>query len=380
MNRTLIFILIVFSAACKEAYNPPLISTNHAFLVVEGFINNGPDSTVFTLSHTYKLNDSVQAAPEEAATVAVEGDDNSIYPLGEMGSGNYGAALSLNPARHYQLHIKTTSGKEYRSDFVPLKISPPLDSVNWKQLDGGIEIYANTHDPQNASTYYRWSYEETWEFHSRYFSEFQYLPAQDTVVARQSNDFYTCWKGNNSGTILLGSSARLGQDLIYEAPLLLVPQDSWHISLEYSVNVKQYVLTADAYNFWLNLQRNTEQLGSIFSPQPSETKGNIHSVSDPTEEVIGYISGGTLSQRRLFITPEQIPNWTATHYPGNCVEINLIDTKDSDAFYLGPNTDLIPVDMPDPPNLFPPFRYNFVDAFCADCTLTGTNIKPSFWP
>ncbi len=34
---------LLFASACKEAYDPPVISTNHAYLVVEGFgINNSP--------------------------------------------------------------------------------------------------------------------------------------------------------------------------------------------------------------------------------------------------------------------------------------------------------------------------------------------------
>ncbi len=65
-------------------------------------------------------------------------------------------------------------------------------------------------------------------------------------MARQNGDsIYYCWTGENSTNILLGSSQKLAQDVIYEAPLLLVPQNSWHISVEYSILVRQYVLTAD---------------------------------------------------------------------------------------------------------------------------------------
>ncbi len=379
--KKFIILLLLIPAACKEAYDPPVVSTNYAFLVVEGFINSGPDSTVISLSHTYKLNDTSRVTAEPGATVTVEGSDASIYPLGEMGNGRYGADITtLSPANQYRLHIKTHAGKEYRSDFVPFKASPPIDSINWRRTESGVEVDANTHDPQKKSVYYRWDYSETWEFHSVYSSDFRYLPDLDTLVA-WDDSFYTCWKTDTSSTIQLASSAKLGQDVIYEAPMVVIPTNSWHISVEYSILVKQYVLTENAYNFWLNMQRNTEQIGSIFSPQPSELAGNIHSLTDSAEQVIGYISAGSLQKQRIFIKPEDIPNWKTENYPNSCYLITLIGSHDSLRDYLGADPNLLPTTIdPGLQPMIPPFRYDFSDKYCVDCTQTGTNNKPSFWP
>ncbi len=338
------------------------------------------DTTMFTLSHTYKLNDTAQSAPETSATVAWRAA-TTVSSRCRSGKGQYAADLTaLNPANQYRLHIVMSAGKEYRSDFVPFKTSPPIDSVSWvKTGDGGLQIYANTHDPQSKSTYYLWKYEETWEFHSVYNSQYEYLPVQDTIVVRPLDTFYYCWTGENSTNVLLGSSARLASDLIYEAPLLQIPADSWHISVEYSILVKQYVLTADAYNFWLNLQLNTEQIGSIFSPQPSQFKGNIHSLSDTTEQVLGYISAGSLTKQRIFINPTDIPNWTTMDYPNSCMETNIIGTQDTESYWLHTGY-YIPTDLdPNAPNFFPPYRYEISSKPCVDCTQLGVNHKPSFW-
>jgi hypothetical protein len=380
--KKIFILLLVLAAACKEGYDPPVVSTSHAYLVVEGFINNGNDSTLFTLSHSYKLHDTARAAPELRAIVSVEGSDGSVFALGETGKGNYGAALNLNPSNQYRLHIVTSAGKQYRSDFVALKTSPPIDSVNWVRNGNGIQLYANTHDPQNASKYYLWKYEETWEFHSVYLSQFVYSPSDSTLQDRIEDTFYFCWTGQNSVNILLGSSARLASDLIYEAPLVLIPNNSWHISVGYSVLVKQYVLTPDAYNFWLNLQLNSEQIGTIFSPQPSQLKGNIHSLSDPTEQVLGYISAGTLSKKRIFIYPKDIPNWTFSDYPNVCSVTPVKGYKDSLAFFGGPPLYDIPT-VEDPtvtqPH-FAPFIFDFAPIRCVDCTVLGINHQPTFWP
>jgi hypothetical protein len=379
--RKLFFITIVFSGACIDKYNPPVISTNRSYLVVEGFINNGPDSTVFALSHTYPVSDSASPIPELGAKVTVQGSDNSAYTLGEMGSGNYGAALSLNTAMQYRLDIITSAGKEYRSDYVPLKTSPPIDSINWANTPAGLQLYANTHDPQHASTYYRWDYSETWEFTAVYNAMYQYDGQSNMILPLPVDTVYTCWKSDQSTNILLASTANLSQDRVYEAPLVLIPPNSWEISVEYSILVKQYVLTPDAYNFWLNLQKNTELTGTIFSPQPSAIPGNIHSLSDSTEQVIGYISGGTFREQRIYITAGQIPNWRHEYYTSSCYTQAITDYSDTLLFYLSGNSSLVPIAldpnaMPVPPLLV----YYITDRYCVDCTLIGTNHKPSFWP
>lgn len=382
MKRILpLFYLVLMLETCTDPYNPPVISTNHSFLVVEGFIDNGPDSTVFTLSHTYPISDTSQTVPELGAKITIEGTDNSVRTLGETGKGNYGAALgSLNTTVRYRLHIITKAAKEYRSDYVPVMTSPPIDSVNWALTSGGLQIYANTHDPTNASTYYRWFYSETWQYHSIYYADVKWLPAQDTVVFNPNDSVYTCWASDNSTRILLGSTASLAQDVIYETPIVTIPMNSWEIGFEYSIQVSQYVLTSDAYNFWANMQKNTEEIGSIFSPQPSEIGGNIHNIADSTEQVIGYLSASSLQKVRIFITPLEIPTWAIEEYTNNCTSLSI--PTDSLTFYLGGrNANRYVVTSVDPTTPLPPFRYIIAADYCVDCTLVGgVNQKPSFWP
>ena len=63
----------------------------------------------------------------------------------------------------------------------------------------------------------------------------------------------------------------------------------------------------------MNLKKNTEQLGSIFDALPSQINGNIHSATNPSEPVIGYISVGNVSSQRIFITKQQLPSsWIPT--------------------------------------------------------------------
>jgi len=346
--------------------------------VVEGFINNGADTTWITLSHTYKLDDTASVVPEQHAQVFVVGRNGGAYPLSEYEKGAYIApSLSLNSTQQYRLYIKTSGGKEYASDYLDLKTSPPIDSIGWKgAANGGIQIYANTHDPQNTSRYYRYEYNETWEFHSFYYSYYKYV--NHAIQPRVPNTIYTCWKSTPSTNILLASSAKLAQDVIYQAPIVQIANGSWKISVKYSILLKQYVLTEDAYNFWQNLQKNSEQIGSIFSPQPSEVRGNIHNLADSTEQVIGYMSAGTMRQLRVYITPDQLPNWFLGSYTDGCTTMSIPDNPDSLEYFLRSGAaQPIGLSQTSPPGQI---RYDIAPDICVDCTLTGTNKKPWFWP
>jgi hypothetical protein len=293
--------------------------------------------------------------------------------LQEWGNGQYGLpSLILNNAVQYRLRIGTQDGKKYLSDFVDLKASPPIDSISWKRTGDGVQIYANTHDPQSNSHYYRWNFQETWQFHSVYDATLQWV--NDGIVPLNPNPYYTCWDYASSTSVLLSASTKLAKDEIYEYPIELIPSNSWLISVRYSILVKQYVLTSDAYDFWLNLQRNTEQIGSIFSPQPSAAKSNIHNIADSSEPVVGFLSAGTLQKQRIFITPDQIPNWGIGTYE-DCTTFS--SPPDSLYYYLHAGYNLpIGFSSSGSPGAL---RYDISSGSCVKCTLIGTNIKPSYW-
>jgi hypothetical protein len=364
-------VCIISLANCKTPFEPPVQNAKQHTLVVEGLLN-GNGMTSVTLSRTRNISTGDTAAYifEDGANVRVEDNHNNVYPLYSSGKGIYTGYLSMDPTFLFRLHITTTDNKEYESDFVPFKQSPPIDEIGWKFKNSDVQVYANTHDPQNNTHYYRWQYEETWEFHSEYYSVLKYDPIDSTVKDRY-DQVYQCWRSDNSTSIQLGSSVKLKEDVINQAPITLIPFESSKISVLYSILVTQYALDSSGYNYWNAMKSNTENVGSIFDPQPNQTKGNIHCLTDSLETVIGYIGAGAAQQSRLFISHADMPvDWNQSH---NCTEYNV--PFDSLTWYyetIG----------------FSPIKYNAppgstvfsASGSCVDCTLTGTNIKPPFWP
>src|SRR5437879_5486860 len=127
----LIIIATIIISGCRKPYLPPIISSGTNYLVVEGAINTGQDSTIIHLSRTVPLSSpsGTMSSPELNASVVVESDANASYPLTDAGNGYYVAAgLNLSASNKYRVQITTADSKVYQSDFVTAKNSPPIDS------------------------------------------------------------------------------------------------------------------------------------------------------------------------------------------------------------------------------------------------------------
>ncbi|RZL02494.1 MAG: DUF4249 domain-containing protein, partial [Pedobacter sp.] len=275
---------------CKKPYEPKLTSSTTNILVVEGHINAGGDSTYIALSRTILIDKSNAVKKETGATVTIESNTNEVYALKEETPGLYNAPpIALSTTRKYRLRIKT-GGSNYVSDYVEVKSSPPIE-VNWEVSGDGIQIDLNSTDPANSTKYYRWESFQTFEFTTPYNSRFIWDYTLLDVRLRTPDEMgFICWTSINSPDIKLGSTAKQTTDVIEKEHIVYIPSTSERISRRYSVLVKQYALTKEAYEFWENMKKNTETLGSIFDAQPSEIAGNIHSETNPDEPVIGYIS------------------------------------------------------------------------------------------
>jgi hypothetical protein len=251
-----------------------------------------------------------------------------------------------------------------------------IDSINWVENANGVTIYANAHDDAGTTKYYQWSYGETWEYHSAESSGLEYVDALDTVIPRPLQDqIFRCWHTDSSSNVLIGNSVKLAEDVIYEQPLRQIQKDSVQLSVLYTINVRQYALTDSGYNYLSLLQKNTESLGTIFDPQPSQLYGgNIHCLTNSNETVIGYVSAGTVREQRIFINVAQLPDW---HYPFACPGE---DIKLGSPSGLGGGSSVGGLYTP----LYgqPEIGLIYVNfTSCVDCrTQGGTTNKPSFWP
>jgi hypothetical protein len=364
-------------------------------------INTGQDlldTSFIKLSRTVKLSAATTVNPELNAQVTIEDDHNNNYHLEEAGNGLYrtGGGLNLPNSTKYRLNVLTDNGKLYQSDFVEVKITPPIDKITYDVPDNGLQLYVDTHDPQNNTRYYRWDFDETYKYVSA-FQSIAKVNADTVPVLRlpfidSLDDIYHCYKTVPSQQIAVGSSIRLTQDVISKQPIDFVLPGSGKLSHGYGILLRQYALTADAFAYWQLLQKDSQSLGSIFDAQPTSLKGNIHCTTDASEPVIGFVSASTVTIKRVYVDPTELTKLGALNYfpPPDLSECEVkflpIDPQETFKRRLASTLEdgtvvlIAPFLPPGAPAIT---GYTYAATDCVDCRAkppNGTNVKPAFFP
>ena len=341
--------------------------------MVDGFINSQGVSTI-ALTRTYAIASAAAPPTETKATVYVEEDAGPRYTLREGTAGTYTSDnLTLNPARKYRLHLTTKAGQEYASDFVPVKTTPAIDTVSWTAANNELTVSVSSHDANRATQYYRWEYVETWEIASPYSPTIEYTANQ----IRPITVYYptVCWSTNVSGFIQLATTTSLSQDVVANYPLQRLPNTSPQLLRKYSILVRQHALTKEEYAYWDLLRKNTESIGTLFDPQPSQLTGNVHCLSTPAELALGYIGVHSLVEKRIFISRAQLPkSWVPLSGYESCLPPDTVRVGDEEAFGFN---QLLPI--------MPAYKkgdligYTASTRDCIDCRTRGSSVRPSFW-
>ncbi|PJJ84889.1 DUF4249 domain-containing protein [Mucilaginibacter auburnensis] len=379
MSASFALACTVLVCACKEKYTPTLKDINPNYLVIDGFINTGGDSTIFKISRTFKIDNKAVSAPERSAIVTVESDGGLNVMLPELTSkpGTYSIpSLGQDQTKKYRLRVKTKEGKEYLSDFVESKVSQPVNITCEVRHGNVLNMYANSSDPTGKSRYYRFNYEETWEYVAPFLSSLKVVDHQLRDRVFPQDDIYHCYRYVKSGRIALASTQSLTEDKLADYTLEVIPEESEKIRMQYSIYVEQYVLTKAGFDFFEALRKNTEQVGSIFDSQPSQLFGNISCITAPNETVIGFVSAGTVTKKRIVLLAKELPFPPKPVLTYGCVTRKLKGRLVKELILDPSSPEFLPLyeDHDDNDSLI------VTAAPCADCRLRGGILtKPSYW-
>ena len=372
-----LFYLVLLFSNCIQEFHPPSQGYEN-LLVVEAFLSDGDDPFEVTLSRSIPIDTSA-FIPEPGATVSLSEISGEQYFLIESkvpGIYFYPGKINAQIGKSYQIHIQTRNGNQYESSHVTMRETPDIEAVTFRFEERpasgtkGMQIFVSTKDESNDTWYYRWEWDETWEFRTAYPSNHIY---EDEQILDRTENINRCWKTYKSTSIEFATSINLSEDIIYEYPLRYVSTNTDRLKTKYSINVMQYALSEESYNYWKELQKATESLGTLFDPQPSIVQGNIYNVSDDRETIIGYFDASSVKERRIFIRssdlpPTRLPN-DYLYCTDSIVTFEGIPEMLEDGYFFA--SELI--------NDFGGLEYQFSSRYCIDCTLMGSNDKPDFW-
>jgi hypothetical protein len=374
-GAALLFCLLLLNS-CREPYQPPTVLAQSNLLVIDAFLDGTDGSCIVVLSRSQNVSDSEVKPMEKKATVQLEDSKGIVYTLAETSDGNYSISnVTIDTQLKYQLRIKTEEGKSYQSDFVEMKKTPPMDDVTWKATGQGLQFYVSTHDDEKKSIYYQYRFVETWEYIAPLYSSFE---VQNGVAVPRAQDIYHCWRTAPSSRISIATSVKLSDDIISNFPFYLIEKPSEKYLFRYSILVKQNVLAVDAYHYWQKLQKNTEKIGTLFDPQPTQILSNLHNIDNADEPVLGYFNAGITTEKRIFVDFYELPRDWYFSGDGICQAQSDKDTILTGA--LNGFTGFLIRGLYD--NSPSPYGFLYsTSPYCADCRVSGggTTTKPDFW-
>lgn len=392
--RKIIPYFFLITVSCIDPYVPPVI-VSKGILVVNGHIYIEEKACKIQLARSQAITSKEAAVPELGAIISAEDIDGNLYTLAELGNGAYATfSNDFNYDVKYKLNIKTADGKKYESTFVSALKSPAIDTIYFEKgttqeasefsnaLLQNWLVTLNANDPETRNKYYRFEFTETWEYRAYFISKYEYRPPNPLIIAPSIRNqlIYNCWKTDSTKTILTYSTENLNQNLISKFKLNSIPISSKKLDHSYSVESKIYAISKDEYTYWENLKKNSQSTGSVFDPQPSQITGNMKSLSDKEDLILGYFSPYSVSKFRRTIVSTDL----------NPVSFN----KDNSDCKDGLNT-IKPEEIANPSRegkLFIEKLYNqtgvfigysVTDARCADCRLVspfGSIFKPPYMP
>ncbi len=375
-----IFIIAIFATSCIKRYFPESQIHFVSKLVINGSISADEPNQEIVVSESSSPDNPV-FTPVSGCIVKIEDETGNSFPFTESTeAGHYAGTFegfAVIVGSPYRLSVKTPEGKQYLSKWEKLLPCPAVDSVysefeskpttDPKITEDGLQFYIDFKADKNYGHYFRWQIEETYEYHStfplnRWRDE--NLQYHDLVKPDYTN--FVCYKTANLGEIFVLSTEGFATNSYKKFKLHFVNNLTQRLQHQYSILVRQYSLSKEAYQYWETLKKNNQESVDLFGRQPANVIGNIYNANDTTEKALGYFSVSTMNSKRIMIRS----------VPG--ISFDKV-------FYCK----AIPIDAPLPPDGAIYFAWadlngekvlGTTNEDCIFCELLGgTTVKPAYW-
>jgi Domain of unknown function (DUF4249) len=293
-----LFLLLIFSVSCVEEVQIPFRSET-VKLIVEGGITNDKPPYVIKLSYsgnlirTNYLNLNLAVS---GAKVTVTDDLGESVEF-EQALSERGVYRSIDDSyigkvgRSYTLKITLKDGRTYQSKPSKMLACPPIDSLYASYEDivnvsvpDGFQVYLDTKDPINTQNYYRWyaySYSRSGKLCGQRFCDIGF-----------------CWVPRFQTRIDIESDALINGNPIRKRPVFFSPV---YATGKHFVEVAQFSINREAYQFWKLYREQTDRTGTIIDPLPAPIQGNVSNINDPLDYALGYFEVAGVSRKRLII-------------------------------------------------------------------------------
>lgn len=319
MLRRFIYIFLLIPFACIDPYQVD-VPDGEQLLTVEGIISTGPGPHAITLtrSATYGSIFEGLIRPVSLATVVVRDNEGEVTFLTEdtEARGTYftPASFRAEVGKSYTLQILTAEGKVYTSTPERVESVPPIASLELRTVTipspgsgfprSGVQLIAEINDPADQNNFYYWRNGPAVYILETRPDLFTPRPSPENPnrTPQPKECCIQCFRteiSNNQSLFVVNDDNFNG--LTARVPASFIEDNGLRFVNKFRMDLKQYSISQGAFRFLRLVKQQAEISGSIFDPPPATIRGNMISLDDPDEVVLGYFMAGGETTRRIYI-------------------------------------------------------------------------------
>jgi hypothetical protein len=261
------------------------------------------------------------------AKVTIEDNLGDSTVCAWVGLGTYQSTDSTfvgTIGRSYTLKIYLSNGKTYISKQELISPVPPIDSLTIGYDSNQITqiqpppliVSVNTRDPGGAAHYYRWTA-------TGFLPRKSWGSPCNAFVDPPCTNPYMCTCGafceqpNSDNQLnVLSNQFIEGREIVlpvYYSPVY------W--SGKHFVEINQYSLSLDGYQFWEQYLAQTNRTGSILDPLPAPLTGNIYNQADSNDLALGLFSASAVYTKKVVLVPFFLQQYELESVAGEYIEM-----------------------------------------------------------
>jgi hypothetical protein len=301
---TLIFTSFI-GLSCLDQVDVPLRKTAQQ-LIVEGAFTNDPEENFLKLSFTTPVGTFNSVEPVQGAFVELRGSngENIVYRAAPDGIGVYrpdNQSLRAKEGVEYSLFIRLISGKEFSSSPQKLPKSVPIQKLSARfntERQLGFRVFTDFQDPKDTENYYRF---EGQGYHVRV-----------SIGVPVNFNSFCCNRCNvfvKEQNINIFSDAGVNGNTVRLRPVFFSP--AYALGKHY-VEIKQYAISRETYQFWRKYNEQRQRTGTIFDPLPAPVLGNVQNTNDANDIALGYFEIAAVSKSKMIIPGDTLGRYVTT--------------------------------------------------------------------
>lgn len=337
MNRSLSgFFLILLSTACVDRINFDVGDAGALPVVIEGHITDDPGPYEVRVTRGFDVESRFSfKTPLQVKRLEISDDEGNVEQLTKIDDGVYrtnAEGIRGVVGRTYKIRAELLDGRIYES--TPEKMLP---SGSVDKIEGELVEYT---DAQNFTRFGfdiffdskagTGSYQLMWKMVATY--QITTNPELATEPCGESRcpspppcsgyivgpvgaidhvgpcQCCNCWV-NLFNDVPVVSDGQLVQDgRFHHIKVGQVPVTQFTFMYKTHVEIQQYSLSENAFEFWNGIKTQMGSAGNLFQPQTGGIHGNFVQVAGNPGPVQGIFYASSIARTSIFLSPADIPD------------------------------------------------------------------------